>query len=125
MSDGKFSFAKYVTNLGLVTVARIQEESLSLTLNSIVNSDPGGSVTPGLPSAKASGSHRAIGIICRKVRVKLTVDGTGVNVGMKAGTVHSIPVFSATQYEAFSKGQTGTYKGIACVYAGHTAEAIN
>lgn len=124
MSDGPFSYVKYETNDGLIVPIKIQPETEGLVLDSVTNTGATGSLTPGAPSAKVSGSKRSIGINARTVTVRLTADGSGANAGMKQGSLIRLPVFTPTSYAAYSKGNTGTYKGIACEFAGHSAENV-
>lgn len=124
MSTGKFDYAKYETNDGLVVPVKIQPETLTLTLNSVANAQGSGSLTPFLPSARVGGSKKQIGINARTVTVRLTADGAGENAGMKSGSLIRLPVFLPATYAAYSKGDVGTYKGIACEYAGHSAENV-
>lgn len=124
MSDGAFETAKYKTNKDLVVPIRIQPETLTLTLAGTANTAASGEFTLGAPSAQSGGSKRRIGINARTVTVALTADGTGVNAGMKIGSKIRLPVFAEATWDAYTKGSTGTYKGIACKYAGHSDENV-
>lgn len=124
MSSGEFNYVKYETNKGLVVPVKIQPETLTLTLNSVANTGGTGTITVGAPSARVGGSKKQIGINARTVTVRLTADGTGENAQMKKGSLIRLPVFLAATYDAYTKGDVGTYKGIAVEYAGHSAENV-
>lgn len=125
MSDGAFAYGKYTTNYGLVTVVKVQPETITLALGGAANAETPGSVADGTPSAKVSGTQRSIGINARTVSFRTTADGTGASAGILKGSRLTVPVFDPVIWKGYSKGNTGTYKGIPIVYAGKRDEQIN
>ena len=125
MSAGNFTSAVYANNEGTLFPARVQPETLQLTLNSVTNDTAPGTAPAGNPSVLISGTRRATGVIARKVNVRLTADGTGNKDEYREGTNHSIPVFQESIYNGYARNQTGTYLGIACICTGKTPEYVN
>ena len=121
MSAGAFQSVTYVTNAALVTTVKVQPESLALVLATVANAAPTGTRTVGVPSAKVSGSKRKIGINARTVTIKFT---GAVPTGYLPGSKVRIPVPSATVWNGYDTGQTGTYLGSPVVFAGKSAESI-
>jgi hypothetical protein len=62
----------------------------------------------------------------RSVTIELTADGTAETADYEGtGTRFTIPVFDPVVWDGYAKGQTGTYLGIACKYAGKSNEEVN
>ena len=127
MSAGDFlTNAVYETNDGNLVSIRIQPETLTLTLNTVANSQLAGPIDPSYPSAKVSGGRRTLGINARKVRVKFT---GALPPGYSGGKdTISLPVLTLAVFTGYGKGQTGTYTLNGTDYdvefVGKTPEAI-
>jgi hypothetical protein len=126
MSAGPFETGKYEDNSGNVWECRVQPETKELELNSVANAYTTESITAGLPTLPVNvSSRRKFGIKMRSVTIELTEDGTGSTADYEGeGTRFTIPVFSPTVWGGYSKGQTGTYLGIACTYKGKSSEEV-
>lgn len=126
MSAGSFLNTGYETNTDVIHPIRVQPETLSLTLNSVSNAAPTTAIATSVPSAKVSGSRRAIGVNARLVRVRIT-DGTPPD-GYVVGGVITLPVLTQVAFAAYAKGTTGTYTLNGTAYAiefvGKTPETI-
>lgn len=126
MSAGQFETGRYGDEAGNVWECRVQPETKELTLDTVANAYPVDDPTPDLPTlpVKTSG-RRGFGITMRSVTIELTADGTGETGDYEGtGTRHTIPVFDSTVWSGYSKGQTGTYLGIACKYVGKAPEVV-
>lgn len=122
MSTGSFESGKYEQNGGTnIWPCRAQPETKGLTLGTVANAYPAAAVTAGLPRVKLRKSRREVGLPIRTVTVKLTADGTGVEADMVEGSFHTVPVFRESVWNGYDEGQTGTYLGIACIYAGKSS----
>lgn len=126
MSAGTYlQDGKYETDGGTVVAARIQPETITLTLNSVANALPTGTVTPGLPSAKVSGGRREFGINARLVRIRFT---DTLPPGYAMNGILTLPVLTTAAFNAYDKAQTGTYTLEGTDYnvrfVGKTAETI-
>lgn len=127
MSAGAFEDGKYEQNGGSnIWSCRVQPETKELALDSVTNEYPSGSETADLPTLEISKrGNRGFGLIPRVVTVELTADGTGATGDyLGEGTRFTIPVFQESVYNGYSKGQTGTYLGIACKFVSKTGEKI-
>lgn len=126
MSGGSFVTVAYENGAGVFHPIRVQPETLTLSLNSVVNSAPANTPGANLPSAKVSSSKRAIGINARTVRVRTSE--TAPPIGYKPGSIIALPVLQAATFAAYSKGQTGSYSlnGTAydVTFVGKTPESI-
>lgn len=119
MSSGAFEDGKYITNAGDIHPCRAQPESKALALGGVANAYPT-AATDQVSSARLKSSNRRIGVNARSVRVQLT----GVLAGYKPDAVLTVPVFQASIWEGYAKGQVGTYLGTACKFVGKSAESI-
>lgn len=124
MSAGKFEDGKYASGPGLIYSVRVQPESKGLTLNSVANAYPMGDTDPELGTLQIRKSRRGFGVVARTVTVELTADGTGATAEYEEGSLLSVPVFQASVWSGYGKGQTGTYLGIACRFSGKSPENI-
>jgi hypothetical protein len=126
MSAGVFETGKYEDNSGNVWECRVQPETKELTLGSASNAYTTEDATANLPTLPVNvSSRRKFGIKMRSVTVELTADGTGATGDYEGtGTRFTIPVFTASTWDGYAKGQTGTYLGIACVYKSKSAEEV-
>jgi len=117
VSAGKFDLAgKYESDEGNVYRCRPQPETKAMSLDSVDNAYPAGTITAGLGSVTLTKSKRSLGVIPRTVTVRLTADGVGEQGDYEGeGTSHVVVVFNPTVYAGYAIGDTGTYLGIACV----------
>lgn len=126
MSAGAFLNTGYETNIGVIHPIKIQPETLTLTLNSVANEAPTTPIALSVPSAKVSGSRRAIGVNARLVRIRITA--TTPPPGYVVGGVITLPVLTQVAFAAYGKGTTGTYTLNGTAYAvefvGKTPETI-
>lgn len=126
MSAGAFETGKYESADGAyVYECRVQPETKGLTLDTVANEYPTAGATSDLPTLTISQSRRGFGVKCRTVTVELTADGTA-DTGdyLGDGSRLTVPVFQQSVWEGYSKGQTGTYLGIDCVFASKNPELI-
>jgi hypothetical protein len=121
MSAGKFNRSRYETNSGTIHPARIQPETLTLTINGVANAAPAGPISPGVASVKISGGKRQFGVNARKVYLAFTGD---LPEGYAGGEV-AVPILSPTVFNGISKNQTGTYLGSPVIVVGTSPEKIN
>jgi hypothetical protein len=122
MSAGGFEDAKYGQDSGTnVWPCRAQPETKGLTLGGTANAYPAAAVTAGLPTIKLRKSKREFGLAIRTVTVELTEDGSDSTAEYASGTLHVVPVFVKATWDGYTRGQTGTYLGIACRFAGKSA----
>lgn len=127
MSAGTFETGKYEDEAGNVWECRVQPETKELTLDSVANAYPTASPTADLPTLPINiSSRRKFGIKMRTVTVELTADGAAETADYEgAGTRFTVPVFDPTVWSGYSKGQTGTYLGIACEFKTKSSEEVN
>jgi hypothetical protein len=119
MAIGPYTLTKYSCNNGDIRAISVQPETLTLTLNSVANAAPTGTVdTKG--RAKVSGSRRSYGAHARKVTIRLTAAGPSGEVG----SIISLPWLSFGTFEALPESATGTYNTSACILVGTTPEKI-
>lgn len=127
MSAGGFIDTGYESEGSFVFPIRIQPETLTLTLNSVVNEAPSTAPGAGLPSAQIGKGRRTLGVNARLVRFVIT-DATPPP-GYKADGVLTLPVLQSSVWSGLAKGQTGTYTlngtAYAIRYVGKTPEKIN
>ena len=119
MSAGNFITSKYEDNNGRVYDIRVQPETLVLTLNSVANDAPAAAVDQAV-AARARGSRRAYGVTARRVTIRFT----GTPPTDYSGDDVSVPVLQQSVFNGYSKGQTGTYLGAACVFVSKIGEQI-
>lgn len=126
MSAGTFETGKYTDNAGNVWECRVQPETKELTLGSAANEYTADAPTADLPTLPVNvSSRRKFGIKMRSVTVELTADGTGDTGDYEGtGTRFTIPVFQASVWDTYAKGQTGTYLGIACSFVNKSSEEV-
>jgi len=127
MSAGTFETGKYEDNVGNVWECRVQPETSELELASVANAYPAADPTADLPTLPINvTSRRRFGIKMRSVTVELTGTPTGKTGDYEGeGTRFTIPVFDPTVWAGYSKGQVGTYLGIACVFKTKSNEEVN
>lgn len=122
MSSGAFDDVLYEANDGKFYNARVQPETLTLTLGGLPNTQGAGPVTPGLPSARISGGRRRYGVFMRGVRVEITTSGTS---GLDVGSIITLPCLNPEIFEGATKGVVGTYNGANVRVKGQVAEKIS
>lgn len=118
MSAGKFEAAKYESFSGTIYPCRAQPETKGLTIDGTANAYPTEAVTDGVSKIKLRKGKREFGPSIRTATVKLTADGTGDKAEYKKDTLHVVPLFTQTMYDAVDYNDTGTYLGIACEVVG-------
>ena len=119
MAIGPFSLSKYQMDNGDIHSVRIQPETLTLTLNAVVNAAPAGTtILP--PRARVGGSRRSYGIHTRTATIKLTAAGPSGGVG----SLIRLPILTSTVFQGLVAGQTGTYNTSACQLVGTSPEKI-
>lgn len=125
MSAGSPIMTVYETNQALYFPITIQPETESLTLNSVANTASANTAGVGFPSAKVSGGRRSIGVNARLIRVKFT---STIPDGYKTDGILTLPVLQLATFNAYARGQTGTYtlNGTAydVRYVGKTPESV-
>jgi hypothetical protein len=122
MAAGAFELIKYTTNLGIVTNIKTHVATEGLTISTLVNNGATGTLTPGAPLAKVSGSRKTDGIHARGVRVQFTTPpATG---GYKLGTNIFLPVFVLATYNTYALGAVGTYNGGSVKITGKVDEKV-
>jgi hypothetical protein len=121
MSSGRFKKdGKYELDNGDIAKCRVQPETLNLTLNSVANGEPTGSVNV-RGSAAVSRGRRAFGVNCRLVRIRFT---STLPNGYAADEVIALPWLKKSSFDALPDGATGTYLGNPVILVGRTAESI-
>lgn len=127
MSAGAFKAGKYLDNAGNIWEVRIQPESEGLTLDSVANAEPSGTLTANLPKLPINvSSRRKFGIKMRSVTVELTANGAGATADyLGMGTRFTVPVFDPDNWDLYAKDDAGTYLGIACVFVRKSNEEVN
>lgn len=123
MSAGAFEVGRYQLTADDTRIVAIktQPETKALTINSVANAYPSGSVNSS-PSCQVGKGKRAIGINSRTVSFKFT---SGAPSGYKAESTLTLPWFTATTFGAIARGQTGTYLGGNITVLGKSPETIN
>ena len=121
MSSGPFDDVLYEANDGKFFPAKVQPETLTLTLGGTPNASGAGPVTSGLPSARISGGRRGYGAFMRGVRIRVTAAGTS---GLAVGSVITLPILTPEAFETAGKRQTGTYNGATVISLGTIPELI-
>lgn len=119
MSSGVFEDGKYISNAGDIYPCRAQPESKALALGGVSNAYPA-AATDQPNSARLKSSNKRIGVNGRSVRVQLTAS----LADYKADAILTVPVFQASVWEGYSKGQVGTYQGTAVKFVGKSPESI-
>jgi len=120
MSAGAFNTTKYEADSGLIFRIRVQPETLAATIGGEANDPPAGSVGVGLPSARARGSTRAIGVTARRVTCSFATPPTGY----KAGQLLSIPILTPELYNAIAFDDAVSYLGVTGKVVGKIAEGV-
>jgi hypothetical protein len=124
MSAGGFTVTRYSATYDSTEIhpIRVQPETLLASVGGTANSAPSGSVTNPI-SARVTGGSRTLGLIARKVRLRLPP--TGQPTGYLAGGVITIPALNQTFYNACVKGAAITYLEVTCTVLGRTTEYVN
>lgn len=127
MSAGAFTTnAVYEDNFGNFYPITVQPETIAVTINGQANAEGAGPLPDNRPSVSVSKGRRANGVNARLVRFRFT--GT-LPPGYLMNGIISLPVLTPTAYNAYSKGQTGTYTlngtGYDVAVVGRTPETIN
>jgi hypothetical protein len=121
VSAGRFKKdGKYELDNGEVAKCRIQPETLNLTLNSVTNSEPTGTVNV-RGSAAVSRGRRTFGVNCRLVRIRFT---STLPEGYAQDEVIALPWLRKSSFDALPDSATGTYLGNPVILVGRTSETI-
>lgn len=127
MSAGQFQDVIYETDALQYYPARVQPETLTLTLNTVANAEPTGTVVGKQPSANLTGGRRQNGINGRRVRIRFNT--ATVPPGYAPNSILTLPVLSKAVFDGWGKGATGTYTingtDYSVAYVGSTGEKIN
>ena len=122
MSSGIFEDVAYEADSGVFYNARVQPETLAMTIDGTANAAAAGPVPAGNPSAYMRGSRRQLGITARTVTLKLPPGGTpptdytGDNV--------TVPVMTPALFAAISRSSTVVYLGATWRVAGTARETV-
>lgn len=118
MSAGAFTRSKYEADDGTIYPIRVQPE----TIIAAANPAPAGAVAAGVPSARANGGRRVLGVNARAVYVTFTATPPA---GYKPDSILKIPILTKTAYDAKSRGSTFAYLGGTVTVTGKKPEYIN
>lgn len=125
MSAGAFEDGKYEIDSGsYVYPCRVQPETKQLTIGGDANDETSAVITAEMPTLQLRANRRGFGVKPRTVTVELTANGTGATAQYLSGTQHVIPVLQKAVWDAYVKGSTGTYLGIACKVVSKNPELI-
>lgn len=122
MSAGPFIETTYESNQGTLYPARVQQETLDMTIDGVANSPAAGPIPAGVPSANMRGSRRQNGITARSVSLKLPPNAppptgyTGDNL--------VVPVLTASLWAAISRSSTVVYLDTTWRVAGTQPEEV-
>jgi len=115
MSAGPFVIRGYETDKGTdLMPIRVQPETLLLTIGGVANAAPVGTISDAYGSARVGGGKFQNGLKARYVRIKLTE----ALAGYKADAPITLPVLDKTVWAGYSKGDVGTYLGVAIIVVG-------
>lgn len=120
MSAGGFDSSKYEADSGLIFRIRVQPETTAATIGGTQNTAPSGSVGAGLPSARARGSKRAIGVTARRVTCSFATPPSGY----KAGELISIPILTPELYNSIAFDDAVSYLGATGKVVGKISEGV-
>lgn len=120
MSAGAFQLSKYESDGATVYPVRIQPETLALVINGVTNTAPAGAID-GEGSVRVSAGRRSFGVIPRKVTVKF---GDNPPAGYLPRGRVSLPWLKSDGFTNISRGQTGTYLGVAIEVVSRTSEQV-
>jgi hypothetical protein len=111
MSAGSFVVTTYEASYAVaIHPIRVQEETVSASIGDVDNGAVGATVTNPI-QARVSGSRRSIGLIARKVRLRLA-SGSSIPAGdYDANSTTVIPALTRAFYEAATKGAVVSYLG--------------
>ena len=121
MSSGNFAFSKYESNAGNVYNARVQPETLLLTIDGNANDEPAGAIDSE-GSARMNGGRRTIGINARAVYVSFDESPP---TGYSENETIKLPIMTQAVWNGIAKGQTGTYLGGTVRVVGKVPEYVN
>lgn len=128
MSAGSPIISRYGTGAGEVYPIRIQPETLSLTVGTVVNDPPAGAVDQSI-TAYASFRRSRFGVNARQIRFRFS-DDANFPPGYRFGSPISYPALDTPIFNAATvRGATGsvTLEGITypIEVVGVTPEALN
>jgi hypothetical protein len=121
MSAGAFSVSRYQANdSARIYAIKIQPETIAAAPGGTANAVPTAATTEPV-YARVIKSKNAYGVKARSVRIRFTA---APPTGYLVGQTYSIPILTATVWNAIAPGQVGTYLGTACVVVSKSPELI-
>lgn len=124
MSTGEFVESKYENGLnGAIHPIRVQPETLTLTIDGIVNGAPAGDIDSDLRAFSGSRNRRGA-VNARKVGLEITA--AGPNEYLVGSTIY-VPVLIPETLGSYllPSGKTGTYNGASVRVIGSSPERVN
>lgn len=122
MSAGVFENVAYEGDNGQFYNARVQPETLEMTIDGTANSAAAGPIPAGQPSAYMRGSKRQLGITARTVSLRLPNGGTPPT-GYSGDNV-TVPVMTPALFGAISRSSTVVYLGATWRVTGTSPESV-
>lgn len=122
MSAGVFENVAYEGDNGQFYNARVQPETLDMTIDGTANSAAAGPIPAGQPSAYMRGSKRQLGITARTVSLRLPNGGTPPT-GYSGDNV-TVPVMTPALFGAISRSSTVVYLGATWRVTGTSPESV-
>lgn len=115
MSQGEFLYGSYETDEGNFMPIRYMAATAALSIGGTANAVAATAASDDFGSVRVGGGKRQLGVKARSVRVKFTA---APPTGYKEGSSLTLPVFQKSVHDGYSKGNTGTYRGVAIVVTG-------
>lgn len=100
---------------------RVQTETATASIGGVVNGTVGGVATNPI-QARVSGGKRTIGLIAKRVRMKLAPSATPPDGGYTANSTTVIPALRNDFYAAATKGAIVNYLGTTWTVTSRVAE---
>lgn len=122
MSAGAFDDTIYEANNGAFYSARVQPETLALTVDGTANAGGAGPIPAGSPSANMRGSKSQNGVTARTVSLRLPNGGTPPDGYTGDNLV--VPILTPAVFDAISRSSTVVYLGATWRVAGTSNEVV-
>lgn len=122
MSAGRFEDVAYETDAGELFPARVQPETLAMTIAGTPNSPAAGPIPSGRPTIRMRAGKRDFGIIPRSVTLKLPNGGTPPPGYTGDNLV--VPVLTASLFAGAAKNATVVYLGATWRIASKSSEIV-
>lgn len=122
MSAGVFEQVAYEGDNGQFYNARVQPETLAMTVDGVPNAAATGPIPAGQPSAYMRGSKRQLGVTARTVSLRLPNGGTPPTD--YSGDNLVVPVMTPALFNAISRSSTVVYLGATWRVAGISSEEV-